>query len=131
MDKRWQTCFKPTITWKRLDLSLNNLGGPAFKALAEALGITRTLWSLSLHGNVDLVNESIGPRSGFDALVEVLKEQNHVIQETVLASADDPRVALYLTTNRTRHLLEGDGVTEEELVGCLSGNKGHLSFLYI
>lgn len=130
--QRLAKILEVNTTLQKMDLSLNNLRSASFKGFAKALETNRTLWSLSLHGNAHLVaqDEDRGPGSGYDAIVEVLKEQNHVMEEIILEAEEDPRVSLYLAINRNRHLWQADNVMRAQLVNCLSSNADHLSFQY-
>ena len=115
---------------EKVDLSFNDLRDASFQAMSQALRVNTTLRSLSLCGNTHIVKETRGAGSGYDAVVEVLRDGNHSIEEMILETPADPRVSLSLAINRNRHVLEDDTENKGKLVDCLSENGDHHSFLY-
>lgn len=115
---------------QKVNLPFNDLRDASFQALARALCHNQTLQSLSLCGNTHLVSEKRGEGSGYNAVVKVLRDSNHSIEEIMmLESPVDPSVTLSLAINKNRAVLEID-TDKPSLVDCISKNDDHHSFVY-
>lgn len=142
--------MRENTTLEKIDLSFNALTNRTYYAIASGIADNHTLKILALFGNRFLHNSSnrlasagreaqrsttaSGSKDGYEALVGVLRDHNHVLEELILDTEEDPRIDLYLAINKNQHLLHDENAKQERLVECLTGYNDlegkHLSFVF-
>lgn len=140
--------MRENTTLKKIDLSFNALTNRTYYAIASGIAHNHTLKILALFGNRFLHNRTdrlsgggreaeratSGSKDGYEVLVSALRDQNHVLEELILDTEEDPRIDLYLAINKNQHLLHDHNATQERLVECLIGYNSlegkHMSFVF-